>query len=170
MKTNRGFTLIEVLVALGIFAIVAASITALMTSGLRTRQTSQRTLNAQQAAYAIIEDHKNLWSVKSNYTVNPSKADQRLIPYWDNKPNWSSASYLQNVGVEVRNVSIAYGCLDSNGTNRTNTVIPNPVTSQAQILNCTTNDPALRRVTVTVRDAQNRVTANLTSEIGKPNR
>lgn len=161
MKGNRGFSLMELLIALCLFAIVATSLTALLTSGLKSRQRSQRILNAQQVAYAIIEDHKNFWSVKSNYVVDPTKTDQVLIPNWDN------ASYMQNVGVEVASINLTYGCLDANGTNRTN-LVSGTITTQAQLLNCTVNEPGLRSITVTIRDAQNRVTANLTSEIGKP--
>lgn len=164
MKKDRGLTLVEVLVALGIFAIVSASITALMTSGLRTRQVSQRTLNAQQVAYAIIEDHKNFWSVKGNYTIKTGTGATNQILL----PNWGSASYLQNVGVEVANIGLSYGCLDADGTDRTNTVAPTVITTQAQVLNCSVGDPGLRRITVTIQDSQGRVTANLTSEIGKP--
>jgi prepilin-type N-terminal cleavage/methylation domain-containing protein len=162
MKTNRGFTLVELLVALGIFAIVSASITALMTSGLRTRQASQRTLNAQQVAYAVIEDHKNFWTVKDNYAVKTGATNQTLLP------NWNTASYLQNVGVEVANVAISYGCLDADGTSRTNTAAPTAITTQADALNCSVAEPALRSVKVTIKDRQGRVTADLTSEIGKP--
>jgi prepilin-type N-terminal cleavage/methylation domain-containing protein len=162
MKQNRGFTLVELLVALGIFAIVSASITALMTSGLRTRQVSQRTLNAQQVAYAIIEDHKNFWSVKDNYAIKTGATDQKLLP------SWNTASYLQNVGVEVANIAVTYGCLDANGTDRTKAAALTTITTQADALNCSLSDPGLRSIKVIIKDRQGRVTADLASEIGKP--
>jgi prepilin-type N-terminal cleavage/methylation domain-containing protein len=166
MKSNRGFSLVELLIALCIFAIVATSLTALLTSGLKARQKSQRILNAQQIAYAIIEDHKNFWTIKNNYAVKvpaPTPAQQLL-------PRWDLAGYLQNVGVEVARVSVAYGCLDTDGTNRSvaATLAITTEMTQAQVLNCSVNDPDLRRVTITIQDAQGQVTANLTSEIGKP--
>jgi prepilin-type N-terminal cleavage/methylation domain-containing protein len=153
MKTIRGFTLVEVIVALGMFAIISAAISGLMISNLRTRQGSQQSLNAQQIAYAVIEHHRQHWSVLNNYDSSVTGA-QVL-------PAFSTASYTQNVGINVSSIDISYGCLDANGTNRTDT-------ASLSSLRCSLTNPALRSITVVVKDSQNNQTARLVAEIGRP--
>ncbi|MGL4609123.1 MAG: PulJ/GspJ family protein [Trueperaceae bacterium] len=155
MKHSRGFTLVEVVVALGLFAIVSATISSLMISNLRTRQGSQKSLNAQQVAYAVIEQHRQHWSVLNNYDSSITGA--QVIPVFNNAP------YTQNIGVAITSIDVGYGCLDANGTDRTDTSA-----TSTDPLRCTLPRPALRRVTVTVRDTQNNQTARLVSEIGRP--
>ncbi len=153
LNTNKkGFTLVEILVALSIFAIVSIGISGLMISSLQVRRGSQKTLNAQQIAYAAIEDHKDFWSTKKRYDLKDTVSG--FIP------NLQNASYAQNVSVDATNMAASYGCLDSNGTDRTNT--------NATKLFCSVESPSLRRVTITVNDAQGQVTAQLTAEIGRP--
>lgn len=154
IKRRKGFSLVEILVALSIFAVVSIGISGLMISSLQVRQGSQKTLNAQQIAFAAIEHHKDLWSVAKIYQITGTNPASNLIPDFQN------ASYTQNVGVDAANLTASYGCLDSNGTDRSGT--------DGSKLFCTLDNPALRRVTITVRDAQSRVTAQLTAEIGRP--
>jgi prepilin-type N-terminal cleavage/methylation domain-containing protein len=151
---ERGLTLIEILVALSILSIISLAITGLMVSNLQLRRQNQLDLEAQQFAYALLERHKDHWSVRERYTYNGDISNN--IPRFIQELN----SGLISPPGGISSADISYACLLSDGDSA--------ITDPSQPLNCSQTDPPLRRVTVRLFDNRGTLRASLSTEIGKP--
>ena len=148
MKRLQGLSLVEVLVALAVFSIVGVAITGLMVQGLQVRRENQ--LNAQAQAYAssVLEGYKSHWANEDNYTTYKEGNDI------GNLPDQPEAFKL-----ELGQVSIDTECIALDGDEWTKACNPE---------NEAYEPPPLRRVTVKLTDQENKIRANLVTEIGNP--
>lgn len=153
LHDKKGLSLVEVLVALAVFSIIGVAITALMVQGLQVRR--ENALNTQAQAYAssVLESYKSHWANVENYKT----FDQDLDTI-DNLPDKPAAFAL-----ELSEINIDTECIDLNGVPwEEDRCSPSSPTSTFTVA------PPLRRVTVKLIDQEDKVRANLVTEIGNP--
>ncbi len=137
---KQGLTLLEVLIALAIFAIVMIAVSSTIVSGLQLRRSSQLDAEAQNYAASVLERYKDFWSSLNNYKTQPTIPPEPLTPPLPAQP--AAFPFM----------AINYACIDTDGT----------------VLVCDSSDPPLRRVSVTLTDLNGKVRAQLATEIGRP--
>ncbi len=99
MKQSQtlGLTLVEIIVAIGVFSIIMLALSGTIVQGLQLRRNSS--IDSQALAYAtsILETYKNFWSSSAKF----SAGDTPTLP--------STPGSLQPAGISDS------GCLDTNG-------------------------------------------------------
>ena len=78
MNKHRGFTLVEVLIAMVILAVGLLGLAALQASGLKSNQSAYYRSQATQLAYDISDRMRVNVSVSDRYRSEPEKAKQQL--------------------------------------------------------------------------------------------
>jgi prepilin-type N-terminal cleavage/methylation domain-containing protein len=161
MKTRQqaGLTLVEIIVAIGVFSIIMLALSGTIVQGLQIRRNTS--IEAQGLAYAAsaLEQYKNLWADYKSYRCFHSDdvLGGRNIDGCD--PTVIYKPKLPDVPTIFQANPITFECLNLAG-------IPY---SESK---CNNNDnsfvPELRRVTVTLKDQQGKVRAQLFTEIGNP--
>jgi prepilin-type N-terminal cleavage/methylation domain-containing protein len=161
MKTRQqaGLTLVEIIVAIGVFSIIMLALSGTIVQGLQIRRNNS--VEAQGLAYAAsaLEQYKNLWADYENYkcfhpdgvsggrNVEGCELGNTYKPDLPAPPTIFQTNY------------ISFECLKLTGQ-------PYPATD----CNSSNNSfvPELRRVTVILKDQQGKVRAQLFTEIGNP--
>lgn len=69
MKRDQGFTLIEMLVAVGILALVVVVMADGVTSNLRAAQYTRNSAQAKAYAQSVLEAYRSAWSEVDNYKL-----------------------------------------------------------------------------------------------------
>lgn len=64
---TQGFTLIEILVAIGLLGILAAVLTATLTGALGLNQQAQKQLDTASQVQGVLENVRNAWTVQDSY-------------------------------------------------------------------------------------------------------
>lgn len=100
MKTSSktlGLTLVEIIVAIGVFSIIMLALSGTIVQGLKLRR--DNSIDSQALAYAtsILEKQKNLWSSSSVFKTGNSVTPPTTPP-----------------GLKPAIVTVS-GCLDANG-------------------------------------------------------
>ncbi len=154
MKRKEGLSLVELIVAIGVFSIIMLALSGTIVNGLQVRRKNNAQAHAVAHANAIIEAYKNDWSNISRYTdydpTNLTTLPARL-PSHANLP-------FPDSGINVNADECGY--YDT----AIKKIIP-----YSDAATCTANKGGvLRFVTVTIEDAQGKELVNLTAEIGKP--
>lgn len=140
MRTNRGLSLIEVLVALAIFSIMGVAVTGIFVQGLQVRR--QNVLNTQAQAYAnlVLEQYKSAWS-------DPTKYETHQDPSLPPAPKVFEIDRINRIDIDVL-------CAYLDGSTKDD---------------CDADDtPPLRRVHVKLIDYDSKLRADLVTDIGKP--
>jgi prepilin-type N-terminal cleavage/methylation domain-containing protein len=156
-KKQAGLTLVEIIVAVGVFSIIMLALSGTIIQGLQIRRNNSIESEALVYAASGLEQYKNLWADYESYkcfTSDPA-AFRRTIDGCDRatyKPDIPSpAAFKPN--------PFSFACLDRKGN----------AYPEAK---CNGSDssfiPELRRVTVTLKDQQDKVRAVLFTEIGNP--
>lgn len=143
MTSKRGLSLIELLIALAVFAIMGVAVTGIFVQGLQVRR--QNVLNTQAQAYAnlVLERYKSYWS-------DPDKYDKHATP---DLPPAPKAFELDR----INRVEIERFCAYLDGTHKDETSCD----SDAET-------PPLRRVQIRLVDYDGKLRADLVTDIGKP--
>lgn len=161
MKNSRqGLTLVEIIVAIGVFSIIMLALSGTIVSGLKLRRNN--TVESQALAYAasVLEQYKSFWADYDNYRCftpdgpgpNPNKDKCPAPSYWPDIP------VLPAIFKEtVTTPAVETFCINRDGS----------VVAKTECLKKEFT-PALRRVVVTLRDQQDKVIASLLTEIGNP--
>ncbi|MGL4609863.1 MAG: type IV pilus modification PilV family protein [Trueperaceae bacterium] len=140
---TKGLTLVEIVVAIGVFSIVMLALSGMIVSGLQLRR--KNNVDAQASVYAasILELYKNHYSTSANF----DKGTSPVIP----EPPGAVKQVVARIDTTIT-------CIDVEGE-----VIAGADTSDAD------KDPCeLRRVGVTVLDLEDKPRANFVTEVGKP--
>jgi prepilin-type N-terminal cleavage/methylation domain-containing protein len=161
MKTRQqaGLTLVEIIVAIGVFSIIMLALSGTIVQGLQVRRNNS--IESQGLAYAAstLEQYKNLWANYENYKCfHPNRvAGGRNVDGCD--PTITYVPDLPSQPTVFQANFLTFECLNVAG-------VPYLETE------CNNNDssfvPELRRITVTLKDQQNKVRATLFTEIGNP--
>lgn len=69
MNRDQGFTLIEMLVAVGILAVVVVVMASGVTSNLRAAQYTRTSAQAKAYAQSVLEAYRSAWSEVDNYRL-----------------------------------------------------------------------------------------------------
>jgi prepilin-type N-terminal cleavage/methylation domain-containing protein len=161
MKTRQqaGLTLVEIIVAIGVFSIIMLALSGTIVQGLQIRRNNS--IEAQGLTYAAssLEQYKNLWANYENYRCfHPDGIPGGRNVEGCDLANTYKVDLPAPPAIFQANY-ISFECLDLKGD-------PYPETK------CTGNNnsfiPELRRVTVTLKDQQGKVRAQLFTEIGNP--
>lgn len=134
-KTQTGFSLVEVIVALAIFALLSSAAGLLMTSGFDLRQSNREKSEAQQFARQALELHKEHWSLKENY--KQEGVGENVIPKIVRLP--ATSPEILDYLPDGMSLDIDYSCLSTNGTS---------LYSNEGLLNCSSQNPPLRSVVI----------------------
>jgi type II secretory pathway pseudopilin PulG len=139
-RVNLGLTMVELLVAISFFGIVSVALFSFTMSSLQTRRNSQLDAQAQQYASGVLEAYKSLWSQSIPYSLasHPTASIKKILGN-----DYDSAFKSPEISTDR--------CFNVNRA-----AVP-----------CAGN-PSLRQVTVTIRDGQNKIRAQLSTEIGRP--
>lgn len=140
-----GLTLVEIIVAIGVFSIIMLALSGTIVQGLQLRRNNS--IDSQALAYAtsILETYKNFWSSSANFAGNDT--DTPTLP-------------TTPAGLQIINptTNMTFACLNADGTDAPTPTPPNPRVC------------ALRRVHITVKDLNGKIYADLFTEIGNPKR
>jgi prepilin-type N-terminal cleavage/methylation domain-containing protein len=147
MKT-KGLTLIEVLTAVAILAVVTAAVSSGIVSSLASSADSRRTAIANQVAQGILERYRNHWSTLERYRLDPSPSTR---PAWLDLTQAPDGSWAMDASWAI-NIDDT-GKLDANG-NPIATFDPNA-------------GPAVRVVVVTI-SYKGRQKVRLETRIARP--
>ncbi|MHC5019409.1 MAG: type IV pilus modification PilV family protein [Planctomycetota bacterium] len=88
-RRNRGFSLLEIIVALSVFMVGAASVFALFTAGARAQLRAKDMSNAARAATTIFAELEAKWTLagelskKGKQTGDPYPVPAKGKPPWD---------------------------------------------------------------------------------------
>lgn len=101
MRRNRhkGFSLVEILIAMTVFGIVAASVSSLVMANSRLQRESRQDIAAQEYVDRYMERLKRLWLIPDRYR------DSRLMGNLDRPP----------AGYAFRDLVISVTCIDTGG-------------------------------------------------------
>ena len=143
MKTTKGLTLVETLIAITLFGVLSAATAGLMLSSINLRSGNQRSLQAEHFVNKVLEEHKDYWSVLDNY---------------DKIPDYVTTGTLGTETPESMSINISYSCMDADG---------NFLDEDSSALNCVEPSPALRRVAISIYQGENLVAQHVT-DIGRP--
>lgn len=80
MRNSKGLTLIEVLTAAAILAVVTAVVSSGIIASLASSADSRRVAIANQVAQGILERYRDYWSIVERYRFDPSGPGTR--PSW----------------------------------------------------------------------------------------
>jgi prepilin-type N-terminal cleavage/methylation domain-containing protein len=154
-KQQAGLTLVEIIVAIAVFSVIMLALSGTIVEGLRVRRNTSAESEALAVAASALELHKNAWADYENYKCFSSTSAKRSLPVCSN------ASYQPMISIPsaFKQNALSYTCLNSAGVEYPATQCNN------------SNDtfvPEIRRVTVTIRDQQDNVRAQLFTEIGNP--
>lgn len=153
MKKTQGFTIIEVMVAIAIFGIIAAIVFSLVLSSAKLSRQSQSQVNTAAQVQQIIETIRSSWSTvpvggtASNY-------DKACIPQISNGstltlPNGYSAKYINlNSRAEPVNQSNVVGNPTQHNIPTSNTSSCTAAPNATLTINGSTVPPPMRRVIV----------------------
>lgn len=161
MRSRRrraaGFSLIELLVAIFFFGVVAMAVGGVLVSGTQTRRDSLLEIQAHQFAFDLLERHKDYWTVAENYELkdNDQANAGSVVPPYVRAGGGLAAGVPSGIG----GVDVSYSCLGADGTDLSDATGP---------LYCSVADPQLRRVTVTLTDLTGAVRSRLVTEVGRP--
>ena len=155
---TKGFSLIEVLVAIGIFAIIMVALSGLIVQGLRLRRVNELETQAQAYAAAVLERYKSYFTNEGfydNYSSELSgQAALQSLTAGDNNdtsiPVLPAAFKDDPATLEIVTTCIG---IDGNDIAQANCAPGNP--------------PPLRRIQVTL-SRDDRVYADLVTEVGNP--
>jgi prepilin-type N-terminal cleavage/methylation domain-containing protein len=154
-RKEQGLTLVEIIIAIAIFSIIMLALSGTIVSGLQLRR--DNTLESQALAYAasVLEQYKSFWADPKNYSCyNPDSAGG--LGNSDCPPGvYAPALPAIPEAFATTPIAIDISCVDRAGNTITNTA-------------CKSATPPLRRVSVTLKDQQGKVRANLLTEIGNP--
>jgi prepilin-type N-terminal cleavage/methylation domain-containing protein len=156
---QQGLTLVEIIVAIGVFSIIMLALSGTIIQGLQVRRNNS--VEAQGLSYAAsaLEQYKNLWADYKNYKcfhtddIQGGRGVDGCEPTVIYKPELPSLPPTFQVNF------ITFECLNLAGTPYAETKCNNSDDSFV---------PELRRVTVTLKDQQGKVRASLFTEIGNP--
>jgi prepilin-type N-terminal cleavage/methylation domain-containing protein len=160
MNTNKqaGLTLVEIIVAVGVFSIIMLALSGTIIQGLQVRRNNSVESEALVYAASALEQYKNLWADYENYKCFTSDPNPTVVRrnidgctkvYKPNIPT-TPAFKANPFSFECMNrKGVAYPEATCNGTD-------------------SSFIPELRRVTVTLKDQQDKVRAVLFTEIGNP--
>ena len=140
---KAGFSLVELIIAVAIFAAVMLLVTGIVVNGLQARKGNKLDTDAQAYVYSILEQFKQHWAVKANYDAFNS-TDYSTYPA-------KAAQLIQNVPTPFSAFLFTVECIELDGSTQT-----------------TCANPPLRRVSLSLKDASNVVRADLITEIGDP--
>lgn len=138
-----GLTLVEIIVAIGVFSIIMLALSGTIVQGLQLRRNNS--IDSQALAYAtsILETYKNFWSSSTKFAA----AETPTPP--------ATPSGLAAINPAT---NMTFTCLNADGTNAAPAIPPKPKVC------------ALRQVHVTVKDLNGKIYADLVTEIGNPER
>lgn len=148
-RSNSGFSLIEVMVAIAILGIILVAVSGLMVGNLQLRRASNRSTDGQQLAASYLESIKRTWSVLDNYLGKIEKDgtvtySEHILP--DSPVDPRTSSYTIVVDIKCLNLDgTRFDCVSGKGQN-----------------------PELREVLVTVKDPSGLITGSLMTQIGRP--
>jgi type II secretory pathway pseudopilin PulG len=140
-----GLTLVEIIVAIGVFSIIMLALSGTIVQGLKLRR--DNSIDSQALAYAtsILETYKNFWSSSANFAGTDT--DTPTLP--------TTPSGLKVIDPIT---DMTFACLNADGTDA-------PPATPTKPRVC-----ALRRVHITVKDLKGKIYADLVTEIGNPKR
>lgn len=125
MKKTQGFTIIEVMVAIAIFGIIAAIVFSLVLSSAKLSRQSQAQVNTAAQVQQIIETIRSSWSVPSASNYNDACIPITTSGATLTLPAGYTAKYM-NLNSKAETV------------NQNNTVTSNPVSYTIPTANSTT--------------------------------
>lgn len=157
-KRQAGLTLVEIIVAVGVFSIIMLALSGTIIQGLQVRRNNSAESQALAYAASVLEQYKNAWADFENFKCfNSDPAEVRR-----NISTCTAASYeplIPAVPTGFKPDFIAFACLERDGDSIANAT-------------CNGNDdafaPDLRRVTIILKDQQDKIRAQLSTEIGNP--
>jgi prepilin-type N-terminal cleavage/methylation domain-containing protein len=160
---QAGLSLVEIIVAIGVFSIIMLALSGTIIQGLQIRRNNSVESQALTFAASTLEQYKNLWADYENYKCfNVASPNGRSIASCD-----STKSYTPNTPVPTsfQANAFTFECLNTAGV---------PYTDSE----CHGSDdnfiPELRRITVVLRDPPTptdplgKIRATLATEIGNP--
>lgn len=162
MRTRRsartkGFSLIEVLVAIGIFAIIMVALSGLIVQGLRLRRVNELETQAQAYAAAVLERYKSYFTNEEFYDDYSSELSGQ-----------AALDALNTDGIPVPNIP---GSFDEEEQPATLEIITTCIDVDGSDMDQTEcapgNPPPLRRIQVRL-SRDDRVYADLITEVGDP--
>jgi prepilin-type N-terminal cleavage/methylation domain-containing protein len=160
MNTNKqaGLTLVEIIVAVGVFSIIMLALSGTIIQGLQVRRNNSVESEALVYAASALEQYKNLWADYENYKCFTSDPDPTIV---GRNIDGCTKVYKPNIPTPpaFKANPFSFECM-----NRKGFAYPEA--------KCNGTDssfiPELRRVTVTLKDQQDKVRAVLFTEIGNP--
>lgn len=136
-----GLTLVEVLVAMLVLAVVLVAVGGLLTGNLGLRRSSTVSNTAVQLATSYLEAIKREWSLPDSYTAAPGQA-LGALPDVPDDPRYAPFD-----------VELSVSCLLADGSS---------------VACLTEPDVDLRELTVRVTDRAGKTVAELTTWVGRP--
>ena len=153
-QRSNGFSLIELLVAISIFAIIMTALSGLIVQGLRLRRVNELESQAQAYAATVLERYKAYFSVNRNYDeyVNGLTDREALNDIFSETSRGENLE-LPTAFEDEANLTVTTWCIDVEGN---------------EIADCTAETrPPLRRIRITLSN-QDTVYADLFTEVGDP--
>ncbi len=135
---RSGFSLVELMIAVAIFAVVMLLMSGIIVNGLRVRQSNGLDIRAQVYASTYLQKIKNHWLDGNKF--NTGDIQVLSLPAGYNSPN------------------LTITCINLDGS----------TISTVNALTCDGTPPPIRRVSIDVFDTQNKLRAHLITEIGNP--
>ena len=154
-QRSNGFSLIELLVAISIFAIIMTALSGLIVQGLRLRRVNELESQAQAYAATVLERYKAYFSVNNNYDryVN-GLTDREALNDIFGETSREGNLELPAAFEDEANLTVTTWCIDVEGDVIADTA-------------CAAEAPPLRRIRVTLSN-QDTVYADLFTEVGDP--
>lgn len=142
-KQEAGFSLVELVISVAIFAVIMLLVTGIVVNGLKARKNSKLDIDAQNYVYTILEQFKSDWSNQIEYLAFDG-TDPNTYP----EP---VKEFLDSVPFPFTVMSLDFDCVELDGS------IQSPC-----------DNPPLRRVSLSLIDNSGKVGADLITEIGHP--
>jgi prepilin-type N-terminal cleavage/methylation domain-containing protein len=136
---HSGFSLVELMISVAIFAVVMLLMSGIIVNGLKVRQSNGLDIRAQVYASTYLQKIKNHWLDSNKYNTG----DIQILSAPD--------------GYKEPNLSIS--CINLDGS----------IIATTNALTCDGTSPPIRRIGIDVYDTQNKLRAHLITEIGNPN-
>jgi prepilin-type N-terminal cleavage/methylation domain-containing protein len=150
---ERGLTLVELIVAIAVFAIIMLALSGTIVNGLQVRRKNSAQAHAVAYANSVIEQYKSFWSDSDNYNKYGTPGHIPNIPLLPAALG-AGSGFTKDVQADL--------CASYNSVTK-------KFDPYADANACkTAKGGDLRFITVIVKDPQGKELVKLTAEIGKP--